>query len=163
MFVIIDIYSKNHSSLSLFLNYFLNNKITTKLQVIVFKTTTSQPLQKKVFTVLKSPHVNKTAQEQFEYRMYKKRLKCFIPQFPLFLAHFKRLRFNMFSDINFKIKIISNNKAKKKKIKNQFNTNDYCLDLNDLSLKSYLKVLAVCGEFVLNSNVWVAQLVRAKD
>lgn len=163
MFVIIDIYSKNYNSLSLFLNYFLNNKITKKLNIIVFKTTTSQPLQKKVFTVLKSPHVNKTAQEQFEYRMYKKRLKCFIPQFPLFITHFKRLRFNMFSDINFKIKIISNNKAKKKKIKNQFNMNDYCLDLNDLNLKGYLKILTVCGEFVLNSNVWVAQLVRAKD
>ena len=41
--------------------------------------------------------------------------------------------------------------------------NDYCLDLNDLNLKGYLKILAIYGEFVLDSNVWVAQLVRAKD
>ena len=43
--------------------------------------------KKTKFTVLKSPHVNKTAQEQFEYRIYKKQLKCFAFQSVLFLMY----------------------------------------------------------------------------
>ena len=116
MFVIIDIYSKNYQSLSNFLEFFCDEKTIHNLKLSLLKIKSQRPIKKKVFTVLKSPHVNKIAQEQFEYRIYKKRLKIFVPQIMLFLILFKKIRFYMFSDLGFKIKLISNLKSEKKKI-----------------------------------------------
>ena len=79
MFVIIDIYSKNYKSLKNFLSVFNDETIIKKLKISILKNKAKKPLKKKVITVLKSPHVNKTAQEKFEYRVYKERVKCFVP------------------------------------------------------------------------------------
>ncbi len=52
--------------------------------------------KRKFVTVLKSPHVNKTAQEQFEYRLYSKHflVRSFKPTtFFLFLKRLKNLSF----------------------------------------------------------------------
>jgi ribosomal protein S10 len=149
MFVIIDISSKNYKSLNSFLEFFCNEKLIHKLNLSISKTKVQKSKKKKVFTILKSPHVNKTAQEQFEYRIYKKRLKCFVPQIMLFFIFFKKIRFNLFSDLNFKIKLISNFKVEKKKFKNKFNVNNYCLVHEELNLTEYLKLLEISGEFLL--------------
>jgi ribosomal protein S10 len=149
MFVIIDIYSKNSKSLNYFLEFFCNEKLIQKLNLSILKITSQRQKKKKVFTVLKSPHVNKIAQEQFEYRIYKKRLKCFIPQISLFLIFFKKIRFNLFADLGFKIKLISNLKVEKQKIKNKFNVDNYCLFYKELNLVKYLKILEISGEFIL--------------
>ena len=151
MFVIIDIYSKNYKTLQFFLVYFFNKKLINKLKLTVIKTQSKKPVKKKVFTILKSPHVNKTAQEQFEYRIYKKRLKCFIPQIFLFLVFLKKIKFKLFSELNFKIKIISNVKFEKKKIKNKFNVDNYYLNNNTNNLINYLKIFETYGEFILKS------------
>jgi len=103
-----------------------------------------RPIKKKIFTVLKSPHVNKIAQEQFEYRIYKKRIKCFVPRISIFLMSLKKTRFSLFSDLGFKIKLISNTK-----IKNSLNVNNYSLDNNQLNLIHYLKIFEISGEFIL--------------
>ena len=61
MFIILSIYSKNLNSLTNFLKFFF-------------------------LSVLKSPHVNKKSQEQFEYYIYTKQLKIHVFQIAKFLT-----------------------------------------------------------------------------
>lgn len=86
MLIIIDIYSKNVEVLNSFVNKFFTKAMCKKLKLIILKTTLQKPKTKKVFTALKSPHVNKTSQEQFEYRIYRKQIKCVTFQTLLFLV-----------------------------------------------------------------------------
>lgn len=64
----------------------------------------SKPEKRKFVTVLKSPHVNKTAQEQFEYRIYTKQL--FIRSFkPLtFFLFLKKVKNQSFPGLSFEVK-----------------------------------------------------------
>lgn len=149
MFVIIEIYSKNYKSLKNFLLFFNNENLLKKLKISILKNKIKNPMKKKVITVLKSPHVNKTAQEKFEYRIYKNKIKCFTPQILLLLTFLKKLRFSFLSDINFKLILISNNKIEKKNLKNQININNFCLVYKELNLIKYLKLLVLSGEYIL--------------
>ena len=69
---------------------------------------------RKFITVLKSPHVNKTAQEQFEFRIYTKELiiNSFKP-FTLFLV-LKKINNLSFSGLNLKIENLFKTNTKKK-------------------------------------------------
>lgn len=149
MFIIIDIYSKNFKSLKNFLLFFNNKNIFHKFKILIIKTDSKKPLKKFIITVLKSPHVNKSAQEQFEFKVYKKRLKLFVPQISMFLIFLKKLKTNLFADIKFKLNIISNTKINKKKIKNKININNYKLCYKELNLIKYLKILEILGEYSL--------------
>ena len=149
MFIIIDIHSKNYKSLKNFLAIFNDENITKNLKITIIKNKTKKPLKKKVITVLKSPHVNKTAQEKFEYRIYKERLKCFVPQVLLLLVFIKKITVNSFSDIKFKLNLISNFTNEKIKLKNNININNFCLVHKELNLIKYLKLLTISGEYIL--------------
>lgn len=104
MFFTINVYSKNLKSLNMLLNFFNNKIILNKFKIKLFKTLYENPEKKKLFTLLKSPHVNKTAQEQFEYRIYKKKILCFTTRPSLLLIIFKNLRFKYTSDVCISIK-----------------------------------------------------------
>lgn len=71
--------------------------------------------QKKFITVLKSPHVNKTAQEQFEFRYYNCQCLVFSPKPLLFMLVLKRLfRFTFLGlRLELKVLLIPNNCKKK--------------------------------------------------
>src|SRR4051812_5104677 len=73
MFFYITIYSKEKTTLQ---NFFI---FLSKLNVITFKffSQKQKKSEHKFLTILKSPHINKTAQEQFEY-------KCFTSQIALY-------------------------------------------------------------------------------
>ena len=149
MFIIIDIHSKNYKSLKNFLAIFNDENITKNLKITIIKNKTKKPLKKKVITVLKSPHVNKTAQEKFEYRIYRERLKCFVPQVLLLLFFIKKITVNSFSDIKFKLNLISSFNNEKIKLKNNININNFCLVHKELNLIKYLKLLTISGEYIL--------------
>tara|TARA_B110000908_G_C10059460_1_gene359921 strand:- start:57 stop:515 length:459 start_codon:yes stop_codon:yes gene_type:complete len=149
MFVIIDIYSKNYKSLKNFLSVFNDETIIKKLKISILKNKAKKPLKKKVITVLKSPHVNKTAQEKFEYRVYKERVKCFVPQILLLLIFIKKIKLNSFSDIKFKLNFISSFNIEEIKIKNNININNFSLVHKELNLIKYLKLLTISGEYLL--------------
>ena len=69
MLLIIKVSSKNNQTLNKF------SKFIQKLKFLPTVVKQSSKLKKKkVITILKSPHVNKTAQEQFEFRFYSKQL-----------------------------------------------------------------------------------------
>jgi len=86
MFIIIFIYSKNLNSLTNFLKFFYRLK-KNKVIKIKFHSTQSQRKKKfSFFSTLKSPHVNKKSQEQFEYNKHSKKLKICVFQITKFLA-----------------------------------------------------------------------------
>ena len=121
---------------------------------------------RKFITVLKSPHVNKTAQEQFEFRVYTKEflISSFKP-LTLFLI-LKKINNLSFSGLNLKIERLFKRNTKKKLIA----LNPDSVDLNtlekfnsllpsDLSSiqnfspsKRYIQLFDSYGEMVLKTN-----------
>ena len=53
----------------------------------------------------------------------------------------KKIKLNLFSDLNFKIELIFNKKESLKKIKNTFNVDNYFLENDKYDLKNYLKII----------------------
>jgi ribosomal protein S10 len=91
MFFHLKVSSKDNKVLEKFVQFLL--KLTTS--PIVLKHFSKQK-KRKFITVLKSPHINKTAQEQFEFRFYSKQflINSFKPlTFFLILKKIKNLSF----------------------------------------------------------------------
>ena len=93
--------------------------------------------KKKVVTVLKSPHVNKTAQEQFGYRLFFKHflIRSFKPF--TFLLLLKKLKNTSFPSLNLEIKgLLEKNKTQRHTL-NLINPDNVRLKtINYLDLKS---------------------------
>ena len=142
MFIIIDLYSNNLNSLKNF-----KDKFKIFLRFYTNKTKT------KKFAILKSPHVNKIAQEQFSVCLYKSSVILFSTQFLLIFYFIKNLKSNLFLDLNVKIKISSNNLLLYSKIKNCINPKKYIIEeFNFKSLNNYLKILESYGYVSLKNN-----------
>lgn len=114
--------SKNQISLNQILkflnkNWYLKNNILKK----VFPKKTI----KKKFTILKSPNVNKSAQEQFEIKINFKQISIMTTQNLKFLVFLKRLKTYLYSDINVKLKILYSYKHTKKLNQKIFNFDFY--------------------------------------
>ena len=62
------------------------------------------PTRKERFDLLRSPHVNKKSQEQFEYSLHCKQLKIHVSQLARFLTVWKSIKITLFSDIRVEIK-----------------------------------------------------------
>jgi len=140
MFITIYIYSKNKLSITNYLKFlkkYLNKKkLNFKNITFIFK----KKIKKTVFTVLKSPHVNKTAQTQFENRLYKTQLTIYSDNYLKLIYFIKYFSENNFSDIKIKIKIIKN----KNIISILHNINNFFK--NNIKTKVFLKMLDVLGE-----------------
>jgi len=123
---------------------------------------------RKFITILKSPHVNKTAQEQFEFRIYTKEfvINSFKP-LTLFLA-LKKINNLSFSGLNLKINNLFTRNTKKKLIilnpdsvnlntTEKFNSLSYS-DLSNTqrlsSSKKYIQLFDCYGEVVLKTNFY---------
>ena len=126
-------------------------------------------IKTKKLTILKSPHVNKKAQEQFESKIFTKNLNYTINKFLKFLVLLKRFKNYLFFNLKIKLKFMHNNSKNqnlKKKIilpKNFNNTNInnfFNLSIknkkyNKLQFKNFLKwkgnnllqLLDIYGEF----------------
>lgn len=97
-------YSKNKKSLNNFLKFLEHDlkiqQIQKSTKYIRRKTT------KKRITVLKSPHVNKSAQEQFEYRVYSLGISFYSSRVKKNLVLLKKVKNQLFPDIKIKVKSI---------------------------------------------------------
>ena len=69
MFFQLQVLAKDKKVLELFVKFFLTLQKASSTWKVVFNSK-----KRDVITVLKSPHINKTAQEQFEYRVYSKKI-----------------------------------------------------------------------------------------
>ena len=101
----LKISSKNEKSLKNFLHFFFNN-LKTKFNIIKKLTRTHN--NKKVITLLKSPHVNKIAQEQFEMRIFTKQLLTKSFNLEKNLIFLKRILNRLFQDISFNLEFTTN-------------------------------------------------------
>lgn len=108
--------------------------------------------KRKFVTVLKSPHVNKTAQEQFEYRFY---CKCFLIRSvkPLtFFSLLKKLKNLSFLGINLEVKgLFERNKANKHSLK--------MISPDNMILTNTTKMSVNKQKFKINKQARVAQMV----
>ena len=113
MYLNIAIRSKNYNSLKSFLRIFKTLTKTEELKLNKILKVFQHKRFKKVFTVLRSPHVNKSAQEQFEYNLFVKHVNIKSQQILKILIILKKIKTISFSDILVKLKFIINSKSKK--------------------------------------------------
>ena len=108
MFFHVKVSSKDKKVLENFSQFLSKLKTTSN-----FLKSFSKQNTRKFVTVLKSPHVNKTAQEQFEFRFYTKEfiINSFKPLTFFFIL--KKINNLSFSGINLKIKGFSKENKKK--------------------------------------------------
>jgi hypothetical protein len=98
MYLELKILTKNKKSINKFLLFFFNNN---KLNLI-FKHF-SKKNKRKIFTILKAPHVNKIAQEQFEYRIVTNQTNLYILKTLKFLVFLKNIQNKLFSNIKLEL------------------------------------------------------------
>lgn len=158
MVFFIKISSKNKETLQLFL-MFLSKLENNNLLIKYF------PKQKikKFITVLKSPHINKSAQEQFEYRVYTKKLQISSPQHLKFLYFLKKSQITIFPFISLKLEgtysiksqlnLISRRLDPIKFSTNFFNQNKFKSEIQSPNLIQYLNLLDCYGEYCIKKLV----------
>lgn len=154
MFFFIKISSKNKETLQLFLMFL--SKLENKNLLIKYF-----PKQKikKFITVLKSPHINKSAQEQFEFRVYTKKLRICSTQHLKFLYFLKKSQITIFPFINLKLEGIYNLKSQLNLISskldpvkfntNFFNQNKFKSNSQSQNLIQYFNLLDCYGEYCI--------------
>jgi ribosomal protein S10 len=103
--------SKNKNSLnSAFLFFFNISELNFKTIKKYFQKKTT----KSFVTILKSPHVNKKAQEQFETRFYSKQLSVYPTKKLKYIFFLKKIQNNVFSDVKLKIEVTTKFSKEKK-------------------------------------------------
>ena len=157
MIITLKISSSNYNSLENFSKVLVDRLHTIENMNFSVIGVTNKKKTKNKFTVLKSPHVNKKAREQFEIRNYTRILNIYSYQTLLLLFVVKRIKINSFSEIKLKINLKYNSNQLHKHLKSNFNLNNSFLNklnfegnrykFND-STKNYLKRLDVFGETV---------------
>lgn len=120
----IKIISQNKNSIEklIILIQHLFNDINTNIKFFETKK------KKKILTILKSPHVNKKAQEQFEINTFYKKINIFVPRNKQLLILLKLVKTNLFTDTKINIKFINNNRLLLKKTIQVFNPDNYKLN-----------------------------------
>ena len=131
----ITVISKNKQSLKFFF-LFLNKIKQPKINLLNYYKK-QKTVIKKIVT-LKSPHVNKKAQKQFEYRIFSKKIIISSYNEIKFLILLKKLKTKIFPEIKFKIKLFF---EKKKKIKNNLlNPINYLINSLEINKKNFQKI-----------------------
>jgi len=164
----ITIQSKNQKPIKDFISLLLAS--ARALNITIVSKHTQKKVKKKVITILKSPHINKKAQEQFEINFFSKQLAIYSTQSFKQMVFLKKIKNGIFPDVKIKSKFITNRKNVGKlrtKILDPCNFNMRTLDnprsqfhnrLNNVSLdvyqksqhriKFYIKALEIYGELV---------------
>lgn len=124
----IAIYSKNKTDINNFLT--LLNKILTSFNIVIKHD--QKKRRKKILTILKSPHINKSAQEQFESKIFTKQIKVYSQEDFCLLTLLKKTKNNMFPSIKLKTKFVLNKKSEK---------NIKLIDPNNFKLKYFSKYI----------------------
>ena len=152
----VKVVSNNPNSIQkLFLFFFYNKKIRYNKIKKYFQ----KKKKKKILTILKTPHVNKTAQEQFEYRIYSKQITMYSSQGFQYLVFLKKISVNLWPEIKIKIKIDMNQSSEKQiailnptHLKRDFFKGDNRENLK-LKTKSMIEAFDIYGELLgMNSN-----------
>ena len=100
MIIYLYIKTKNYHSLKKFSRILIISFLKQKIKKVKY-----YPLSRKrtLYSILKSPHVNKTAQEQFEFKYSHRKIVIFSKSFLKTLIIIKRYYSSIFYDIKIKI------------------------------------------------------------
>lgn len=149
------LYSKNKNTLNYFLNFFKNSE---KQNFRITKKLLQKKKKKKKISILKSPHVNKTAQKHFQYVYFCMSLSFKTHELQKNLSFLKKIKNQLFPDLKIVIKgtykkkelfslkkITFSCQKLKKKNQNQFKT---VLEHENLFTKTiaYMKILDYYGK-----------------
>jgi ribosomal protein S10 len=118
----IKIESKNQISIKKFLKFF---KETSNTNFKTIQKFFSKKEKKTFISILKSPHVNKSAQEQFEIRNHSAQITIQTNQPFKLLIVLKKIKINLFPDINIKLRLIFNKKVQKSFKQKFFNIDNF--------------------------------------
>ena len=136
------------------------------LGLVVLKNSFKKPTKLKVITVLKSPHVNKIAQEQLGFCVYRYQISFFSYKYFLLLMFIKYLKSSvLFSDVHLKVKVVINQSRYHYSIIDNINPNNFCLmdysklydkmGIDDicLTIPYYLMLFDIFGELSLKKKL----------
>ena len=106
------LYSKDKKAINYFLKFLEN--ITKTQNIKIVKKLLKKKKTKKKLSILKSPHVNKTAQEQFEYVHYFITISFYSWEIKKYFILLKKIKNQLFPDIRIQLKAkISHSKKNK--------------------------------------------------
>ena len=144
MFINIQITSKNQKSLKNFMQLLLKLSKSKKFNFKSIFKYFPKKNQRKIITVLKSPHVNKVSQEQFEYSIKSTQLNWGNLQVLKALIFVKKIK-NIFAlDVNINIKFTINSQSFK--LLNHFKSLKFKLHRQ----KDFIKILDFYGNYSFN-------------
>ena len=121
MFITIKATSKNYNSLQRFSKFIAKRIRRIEKICLVIGSIKKTSLSRKRLTVLKSPHVNKTAQEQFEITSYELKFNVYSYQNLLLLLMLKRVKNAVFHDLKISVNL-------------SYNSNNFLKSVKSLSL-----------------------------
>lgn len=130
----ITVCSKNKSTFQNFIKFLRNKFPILKLQ-ITLKHTDKKTVRKKI-TLLKSTHINKAAQEKYEYKIYSYTFQTYSFRTKKYLMLLKKLRNNLFPDI--KLDITNSISGSSNDRVKYFQPENYKLNLNKLKITQKL-------------------------
>lgn len=148
--------SKNKNSLNEAFMFFLTN-----LNFKIVKKYLKKKTKKHFVTILKSPHVNKKAQEQFETFIFSKQLTLYPTKKFKYLFYLKKIQENLFSNVKLKIKfsLIKNNNLRL----SIFNLNNFKLNLNKINQTNTVHKNIKIKKFNKNSNNKLKYFIKIID
>ena len=117
--------------------------------------------RKKFITILKSPHVNKTAQEQFEYRFFSKHFLIFSSKSRTFFLLLKKLKNLSFSGIKLEVKGLFQKKNADKYTLKLINPDNIVLEKPYLIQKGFKK--SESSKFVLGERNLAKKYIQLFD
>ena len=101
----LKITSKNKKSIKNFLHFFFKH-LNTEFNIIQKSITT--PTGRRIITLLKSPHVNKTAQEHFEIKLFTKKVQVKEVYLKKNIIFLKKILNKLFQDVSIQVEFITN-------------------------------------------------------
>lgn len=173
MFITVSIYSKNLNSLTNFLKFFYKLQMNQLFRLKLFTVQSQKKKKTSFFSVLKSPHVNKKAQEQFEFYTHSKQLKIHVSKLNQFLTICKIIKTKLFFDVKIETKFVLSNKLFKYNLFDKTNSDRFLLKFtqnknfhfSNVMGQTSLRLLDFYGE-VLLKNLFKSldsSVGRAKD
>jgi ribosomal protein S10 len=153
MFLYFKVSSKDNKILKKFLKFLLK----LNMLPVVIKHVPKQQ-KRKFVTILKSPHINKTAQEQFEFRHYSKEFIVNSIKPLTFFLIIKKLKNLSFSGLKLEVKGLFNFETKTKSFLKQLDPDNIILNQRRTSAKQssqkrYIQLFDCYGE------VWLKKLL----
>ena len=171
----LKITSKNEKSLKKFLLFFFKH-LNTKFNIIQKSVITHS--NRKIITLLKSPHVNKTAQEHFEVRLFTKKVLVEGIRLKKNLMFLKKILDKLFQEIYIQLEFKTNKNVNKINELLMFSSDNFKLPSNErlktnltrnkhkailkkfkleksslLELTKFLHVISTFGEIIIRSSI----------